>query len=135
MGKEQRKHRRMEIQFDALLTLEQGAEPVEASVLDISEGGAFIEINDIFVRDSLQLAQGAVIRVKILMASKEVMVDTQAEVVYQSNEDSFDEAAISTVEGMDSWVKRGGLKGIGVKFIDLPEEERQFLKNVLLAVE
>lgn len=128
MGREQRKHPRVDISFPAEVTLHGKKKTIEATVINISEGGAFLQVEEPFKR-------GDLLQLRVFLDTEELQVNTEAEVVYESEEDTYDENTISTVEGMETWVKRGGVRGIGVKFLTLSREERQFLKNVLQAVD
>ena len=124
---ERRRHKRTDIELSARLFLSQDKNYVPVMVHNISEGGAFVETKR-------KLAPGTPLRIKIELAPGLVAIEAEAEVVYFVSATSKEDSSIATVEEMESYVRRGHLRGCGIKFTKISQKDQKFLHTFVEAI-
>ncbi|MBI2608842.1 MAG: PilZ domain-containing protein [Deltaproteobacteria bacterium] len=125
---ERRKHVRTDIEVYAQVELLQSNKKIPVTIHDISEGGAFIETQQKFL-------PGELIKIAIELAPGLITIQTQAKIIYTTQAQATEEStSISTVEAMESYVRRGHLEGAGIQFLDLSKKDQSFLHNFVAAI-
>ena len=123
---ERRKHTRTDIELYAQVELES-KKKLSVTIHDISEGGAFIETKQ-------KLLPGELINIAIELAPGLVTINTQAKIIYTTHAADVESTHIATVEGMESYVRRGHLEGAGIQFIQISKKDQSFLHNFVAAI-
>ena len=124
---ERRRHKRTDIELNARLFLSQDKTFIPVMVHNISEGGAFVQTKR-------KLPTGTHLKIKIELALGLIWIEAEAEVVYSVRASSQESTTISTVEEMDSYVRRGHLTGCGIKFTKISTKDQNFLRNFVEAI-
>ena len=124
---ERRRHKRTDIELNGRLFLSQDKTFVPVTIHNVSEGGAFIETKR-------KLEPGAHLKIKIELAPGLVWIEAEGEVVYFTRASSKESTTIATADEMESYVRRGHLKGCGIKFTKLSTKDQNFLRNFVEAI-
>ena len=124
---ERRRHKRTDIELNARVFFSDDKTYIPTTVHNISEGGAFVELKR-------KLDPGTLFKIKIELAPGLIWVEAEAEVVYYASTSKKEDTTISTVEEMESFVRRGHLKGCGIRFTKLSKKDQKFLHTFVEAI-
>lgn len=124
---ERRQHTRADIELNAKILLPDTEKYTPVTIHNISEGGAFVATKK-------KLHPGEKIEIKIELAPGLVNIKAEARVVYTTSKTLQKELTIATVEEMESFVRRGHLKGCGICFTKISEKDQKFLHNFVTAI-
>lgn len=127
MGKERRVAPRADISLEVEIRTPGSSKVIEATVVNISKTGAFIETKEkAHIGDEVELV--------IHLDEKLLFVKPHATVVYASDEKEVDEEQIKSVEEMRKWLLGQMRNGWGVKFSNLTEKDEELLNAFVVAI-
>ena len=125
---ERRRFLRHDIELNAYLTLSKHKKPLNVTLHNISEGGAFIETNEV-------LKPADLIHLSIELAPGLITIDTDAKVIFCASKTALsEEQSISDIDKMEIYVRRGHLTGCGVQFQNLSSKDKKFIHNFVEAI-